>query len=173
MLLEAKLAPLSRFRVSWCQRLWIINRGTMSPALHMQAVQLATVQPLLRYRTLDFIFCIAVQAVQHHVQDTQPAVHAAHHHPHPQPGPGLQPECAAGYACLCALVQGAHATQNLLRSPLSVAIYLMQLPAAHMFNYPIQSPTLSVCHNPKETKHLAHLSWQSATCMSFCHSMFL
>lgn len=66
--------------------------------------QLATVQPLLRCRTLDIIFCIAVQAIQHIIQDTQPVVHAAHHHPHPQPRQGLQPECAGGHAWLCALV---------------------------------------------------------------------
>ncbi len=57
---------------------------------------------------------------------------------------------------------------------LSQFIFLLQLAAAYMFNYAFQSPMLSVCHNPKETKHLAQLSWQSATCMLFAQqSMFL
>lgn len=70
----------------------------------------------LEYNRLAEVYnFLAAQAVQHIIQDAQPAVYATDHHPHPQSRQGLQSEHSRNRAWCCALVQGAPVAEDLAR----------------------------------------------------------
>ena len=62
------------------------------------------------------------QAIRNFVQDAQPAVHAADHHPHTQPGQGFLPEHPGGHITISYLVQGASLAEDHSRYWFVVAV---------------------------------------------------